>query len=43
MYDILWVYSWRNLTMLMLSIPKVKDETEEHEVEDISELSDLFR
>jgi len=23
--------------------PKVKDETEEHEVEDISELSDLFR
>jgi len=29
--------------MLMLSIPKVKDETEEHEVEDISELSDLFR
>ena len=44
MEDILWKYSWANLTMLMLSIPKYdkdkneKEDKDGHVVKDISQL-----
>jgi len=41
-YDIMWKYSWKNLTMYMLSIPKYEPGHEGREIEDISELGDLL-
>jgi hypothetical protein len=43
--DILWKYSWKNLTMFMLSIPRYESEGdhEGEEITDISELGDLLR
>ncbi len=42
--DILWKYSWQNLTMLMLSIPKYEsnDKKDDHEITDISQIQDLI-
>lgn len=45
MEDILWKYSWVNLTMLMMSIPQYEKDEKEHdgmEITDISELGDLL-
>jgi hypothetical protein len=47
MDDILWKYSWRNLLMLMYSIPsydrdKDDDKNEYNEISDISEIGDLL-
>ncbi len=38
--DILWKYSWQNLQMLMLSIPKYekKDEKDKQEKTDLKQL-----
>jgi hypothetical protein len=45
MDEILWGYSWKNILMLMYSIPsyeKEKDDKEYNEINDISELGDLL-
>lgn len=43
MDDILWKYSWRNLTMLMLSIPQYDaNENENLEINDIDDIKDLL-
>jgi hypothetical protein len=41
----MWKYSWKNLTLFMLSIPQYEskeDTGDAKEVEDLSELGDLF-
>ena len=46
MEDILWMYSWANLTMLLVSIPKSKRDKEKeqrHEITDPDELEGLMR
>jgi len=40
MDDILWKYSWKNLTMLMMSIPQHESEPE-HDGEEINDISEL--
>ena len=45
MDDILWKYSWKNLLMLMYSIPSYDRENEDdgpEEINDIRELGDLL-
>jgi hypothetical protein len=46
MDEILWGYSWKNILMLMYSIPSYDrdkdDENEYKEINDISEIGDLL-